>query len=100
MIRLEETYYGEIISLKKGKRGLITIKLKLNNEEDKQNVGIFTRKRRKIANVSSGSSGNFRALEEDKQDHTRTETASQGAERRSESGSESGKIISESENPS
>lgn len=92
MIRLEETYYGEIISLKKGKKGLVTIKLKLNTEEEKKNVGIFTRKRRTLANVSSGSSGHFRTLEEDKQDHaTRAETSESN-----ESGSESRKATDES----
>ena len=48
MVQLNEIYEGEIISLKKGKNGLVTIKIKTNNKQGGHKNGFFGNFDRKL----------------------------------------------------
>lgn len=52
MIQLNEIYDGEIISLKKGKNGLVTIKIQTKNEKGVKENGIFRNFGRKLVRNS------------------------------------------------
>lgn len=57
MIQLDELYDGEIISLKKGKNGLVTIKIQTNNKQGEQKNGFFNF----FAGHNAQQSGHYRS---------------------------------------
>ena len=52
MIRLEEVINGEIISLKRAKKGIVTIKIQTNNEKESKKNGILGSIKRKLVRDS------------------------------------------------
>lgn len=89
MIQLKEIYDGEIISLKKGKKGIVTIKIDTNVKGANEN-GIFRNFGRKLVRDSLSSGNDCRYIlhaerQKDRSGEARSQSEEDGSQ--SEEGS-------------
>ncbi len=85
MIQLDEIFDCEIITLKKSKNGVYTLKF-ITKEQKKNNERILERKRKPNLNAFGRTSWGNRGMVENQQNYARTEARTQNREIESKDG--------------